>query len=450
MPPRKIGHKVAEHAKKRRVPATVIDAVGGKCAVKLGKRGKRYYGVPFFGGPVTVGQEVWVDMSSGRPVVEAYGTETDLAETPRQIVPRAVNSEPFIPSEHPGIMLSTGIELYTSGSYQVFAPDENGLNDAIANIDPGAIGSIVIPPCTLSGDFMFPSNTHVYGHSHRDTIFTGKLTFADEGSLIDCKVNRTITSGSDAEYCLEINGSGGSDVFWMDEVELKIDNSGTGQTACFAVDQSVYLEAQSCRFICDSSGSGYAAVTLHGGASAYMRDSYIDADNLSNDQYSVDVLNCQFVLVSWPAEKVTNSQTEQAGHYHEMQTLAHFTGALAEDYKIPTKVYNRSNEERRFIEGFVTIEVAPTGQSAIFDVKYGSSGSSIFASDSDRLIIAAGNYNDVTTNFDDNIWATGDYLEFYCVQAGSTVNGEDATIHLTYKVRTSGYLDRWLGGGIEE
>ena len=448
MPPRKIGHKIAEHAKKRRVPATVIDAVGGKCAVKLGKRGKRYYGVPFFGGPVTVGQEVWVDMSSGRPVVEAYGTETSLAETPRQIVPRAVNSEPFIPSEDPGIMLSIGIELYTSGSYQVFTPDENGLNDAIANIDPGTVGSIVIPPCTLAGDFSFPSNTHVYGHSHRDTIFTGKLTFADEGSLMNCKVARTVTSGSDNEYCLEVTGGVSSCIFFLNEVELNMDYTGSGNPGCFAVDNSVHLNAQDCWFYCDTSGSGYAAVTLHGGASAFIRDSYIDVPNLSNDQYSIDVLNCQFLYASWPAEKVTTSSTEQAGHYHLLQTLVHFTGALADDYKIPSKVYNRSENDRYFVEAFVTIEEAPTGQSAIFDIY--NSGSSIFEKDADKPTITAGNYNGVTTTFLNNVWSEDEYLEFYCQQAGSTVNGTDATLHLSYKVRTEGYLDMWSGGGIEE
>jgi len=66
--------RIADISKGKRIKATVVEILNGYCTVSTG--GKLYKGLSVIGGPVTVGQSVFLDFGSGTPIIQAYGTES--------------------------------------------------------------------------------------------------------------------------------------------------------------------------------------------------------------------------------------------------------------------------------------------------------------------------------------------------------------------------------------
>jgi len=97
---KKIRHQVAEVGKFRQFEGTIIDASTGLCSVRIGSNGRVLHGVPFSGGPVVPGQRVYIDWSSGTPVVAAYGQDVVIPDTPKTIQPKPIIQD-LGPSQYP-------------------------------------------------------------------------------------------------------------------------------------------------------------------------------------------------------------------------------------------------------------------------------------------------------------------------------------------------------------
>lgn len=71
-------------SKNKLIRATVLEVLGNRCTVRLVGNGKKLFGIPFIGGPVSVGKIVYVNYGSGSPVAECRGeTTTFQASAPR-------------------------------------------------------------------------------------------------------------------------------------------------------------------------------------------------------------------------------------------------------------------------------------------------------------------------------------------------------------------------------
>ncbi len=68
---------VSEASKQRVLRAQVIDVVRDRCSVRLADNGQVLRGLLYAGGPVTLGQVVFVDFSSRPPIVQAMGQPKD-------------------------------------------------------------------------------------------------------------------------------------------------------------------------------------------------------------------------------------------------------------------------------------------------------------------------------------------------------------------------------------
>lgn len=80
---------------------------------------------------------------------------------------------------------------------------------------------------------------------------------------------------------------------------------------------------------------------------------------------------------------------------------------------------------------YAGINTAPTGASLIADVK--KNGTSIFSSNTNRPVIAAGTNYDLAGALSTTSLAAGDYLTVDVTQVGSTVPGSDLTVTVRLK-----------------
>lgn len=78
----------------------------------------------------------------------------------------------------------------------------------------------------------------------------------------------------------------------------------------------------------------------------------------------------------------------------------------------------------------VTLGVAPTGASAIFDVN--KNGTTIFSTQGNRPTVTASNTQDLTSTPDVTTAAAGDKITVDVDQIGSTIPGGEATVQIEY------------------
>lgn len=65
-------------SKNKLIRATVLEVLGNRVTVRLVGNGKKLFGIPFVGGPVSVGKVVYVNYGSGSPVAECRGESTSF------------------------------------------------------------------------------------------------------------------------------------------------------------------------------------------------------------------------------------------------------------------------------------------------------------------------------------------------------------------------------------
>ncbi len=77
-------------------------------------------------------------------------------------------------------------------------------------------------------------------------------------------------------------------------------------------------------------------------------------------------------------------------------------------------------------------KTAPTGAALIFDIN--KNGTTVWATQANRIQIAAGAQTGSQTSVDTTTFAEGDVLTIDIDQIGSTVAGKDITIHARFKI----------------
>jgi len=87
--------KIGDISRNKRISGTLVELLRGLTVVRLGD-GRLLKGLKYVGGPLIVGTTVYVDYSSGTPIVHAAGDEA-VSEPLSQPRPRSTSQDPDLP-----------------------------------------------------------------------------------------------------------------------------------------------------------------------------------------------------------------------------------------------------------------------------------------------------------------------------------------------------------------
>lgn len=160
--------RVRDTAKDYLMEATVIDAVGSRCSVRLAQNGQAMHGLRYSGVKPVPGQRVQVDFISGAPLVMT-GAATAAAEPAAEPIPAApVNSEQVEPDY-------SGILRYHGGAIVAAYPaNEEGMQSALDDCEEHDI--IVLPIIELVMDVVMPTRITIKGESRETSKILGQVT----------------------------------------------------------------------------------------------------------------------------------------------------------------------------------------------------------------------------------------------------------------------------------
>jgi hypothetical protein len=107
---RDLRSKISDVSKGKRIRGIVVETINGRATVSVS--GKYYKGLEIIGGPVVVGQNVFIDFSSGSPIIHAYASTSNSA---RSTVAKSVTVRVLADSEvaDPNSGLSPGDHTHT-------------------------------------------------------------------------------------------------------------------------------------------------------------------------------------------------------------------------------------------------------------------------------------------------------------------------------------------------
>ena len=112
-----------------------------------------------------------------------------------------------------------------------------------------------------------------------------------------------------------------------------------------------------------------------------------------------------------------------------MQAMFQVYGDLTtgeKDYIIP----NAMGRSVTISKVYLIAKTGPTGADVIVDIH--KSGTTIFTTQSNRPVIAAGATSGYTTTIEVPTWADGEYLTVCIDQIGSTIAGANVTVVIVY------------------
>lgn len=152
----------------RKLPAVVIDAVKGKCSIKISENGHVLRGVPFTGGPLVEGDRVLVSYESGNPVVLGPGLASTATVTKRAITNRSTSPD-YTAERLGGITGSqpaSSIPVDTTNFNGIFDSGDSDLQTALETADDHSHAAATrqmnaLIPGTLSTgsqSFLIPNN----------------------------------------------------------------------------------------------------------------------------------------------------------------------------------------------------------------------------------------------------------------------------------------------------
>lgn len=214
---KQLRNKIADINKHKFVEATLIDAVGGLCAVKIGgKRGNGgvLRGIPFIGPAGEFGQKVYVDYSSGKPIVQIFGQPEEQVTTRRTIRARPVNAEPASEggsSTSPTVADHTHDAIYLAGTSDPmwYDPTDAGFLAACTAAQDG--DTITLPNGFFNGPVTLSSGVNLVGSG--DTTVQYVLTTGGNQIIENVKFWQSIAG---QQYCVNIPNTGADNVFFYD------------------------------------------------------------------------------------------------------------------------------------------------------------------------------------------------------------------------------------------
>jgi hypothetical protein len=240
---------------KNQIPAVVVDVVGNRASVRLVGNGSLAHNLEILGGPIVKGQQVMVDYSGKRPVVNAVGKEYATIQQMLAILARmqkasAGTTAPF------GWM----INRFSGGVLaQVYDPDSTGLEDALTDASAGDL--IYCPNASISGDVVIPIGVSVIGMG-RNCEILGKVTLSEQTSLYNMKIRKQASDSSDIT-ALEGPETGDA---WVIDCEIHAYQCGDGSALAVHMNGSGTFFVRESLIIADSRyGTGVAAKQESGG-----------------------------------------------------------------------------------------------------------------------------------------------------------------------------------------
>jgi hypothetical protein len=188
----KLGRSIrglAKHGNNMR--AIVISCARETATVRLAGNGAVYRTLRVVGGPVSVGQQVQVDMSSDIPYIVAPSITTEVTidtlykqEEPRRAIPAATIIEGMI-LRYAGSVLKEGYPFSVTG-----------MTDCLADCETG--NTIVYPEGTLEMDFTLPATITLVGVNYDVSIFWGTITLSASSKINDLYILKELSSAEDA------------------------------------------------------------------------------------------------------------------------------------------------------------------------------------------------------------------------------------------------------------
>lgn len=173
------------------IRAIVISCARDTATVRLAGNGAVYRTLKVVGGPVSVGQQVQVDMSSDIPYIVAPGIPVEIAETtlyqqkqPKRAIPAATLIE--------GMILRYAGSVFKEG----YPFSVTGMTDCLADCETG--NTIIYPEGTLEMDFTLPATITLVGVNYDVSIFWGTITLSAGSKINDLYILKELSSAEDA------------------------------------------------------------------------------------------------------------------------------------------------------------------------------------------------------------------------------------------------------------
>ena len=199
MPP-KIASSVVKLAKGKIIPAIVIDVVRDLCSVRLSTRGSVLHGISYVGAPPRIGQRVYVDHKSGRPIVQ--GSSLEIQNDVNTLTQRMSTIEGSVSGVPPsaatdtkqqvsGVTFESGVDSY-EGVTVIEVPEGtlsyNESTGTVTLIIPETISPL---PASLGGTGVANGPLATLTLPNAATIFTGGGTIALGGFTLTISATGT-------------------------------------------------------------------------------------------------------------------------------------------------------------------------------------------------------------------------------------------------------------------
>jgi hypothetical protein len=413
-------HAVTGLGKNKLIEGTVLEVLGNRCSIQLVNNGKKLLGIPFIGGPISVGKIVYVNYASGRPVAECRGEESTFTSTKVKF-PKTVRTE-FTPAQVGGPS-GEGVVALHATTHAEGGTDEVKLDDLATPDDNTALNASasahgLLPKLSgSSSDALLGDGTWGAvsgGGDAADITYTPVDTNAWNGNADPGNVDDALDQLADRVYDMEgVSTVDAADVTYTPAMNTDWDGNADPGDVDNALDQLAER-------VDDLEGAG-------GGSGHTIEDETTPLTNRSKLSFqgagvtaTDDSGNDRTIVTIGSQTSVSPDLV--AIFAIDLPTLALATGAL--------RIYNTTGTTRTISKVYAAANTAPTGNDLIMDIH--KDGTTIFGTQSQRPKVVAGANTGYTTGMTVTDWADGSYLTMDVDQIGSTVAGGQLTLHVVY------------------
>ena len=197
-------------------PAKIIAISGNRVTVRLARGGTIYRSLEAYGGPIALGLDVKIDMTTDTPYVLVPSGAPAIANAKQVPAPRLKMTK------SPAVI--TGQILRYAGSFLVagYPFSVSGMNECLGDCQTN--DTIVYPTGVLEMDFELPATVTLNGFNYDTSIFWGTITLNSGCKVNDILFLKELNSSSHA-YAIIGPTSG---IATLKDVKGKAFNCGTG------------------------------------------------------------------------------------------------------------------------------------------------------------------------------------------------------------------------------